>query len=151
MTIVHKKVSVGQFLKKGEDFKDGDMLEVANEGKEVQGEWGMQNLFLVKVNGKDGNVNFNQMTMNGMVDAFGEETKNWIGKQIKAWKIKQSVAGKFLDVWYFSHPDADLTENGFILSSSTASGTTGKFANVDIPILEDDGEEEEVNVNEIPF
>ena len=32
-----KKVSVGSFLKKGEDIKDGDLVEVANEGKEVEG------------------------------------------------------------------------------------------------------------------
>ena len=113
--LYQKRVSVGAFLKKGIDFKDGDLLEVANEGKEVQGEFGMQNLFLVKVGEKEGNVSFNQTSINGMIDAFGKDSLQWIGKKIKANKIKQNVAGKFIDVWYFSHPDAELTENGFVL------------------------------------
>lgn len=117
MAIYKKRVSVGSFLKKGTDFKDGDLLEIANEGKEVQGEYGPQHLFLVRVNNQEGNVAFNQTTLNGLVDAYGEDSINWIGKKVKAQKIKQNVAGKFIDVWYFSHPDAELTEGGFVLNS----------------------------------
>lgn len=116
MKIYEKRVSIGSFLKKGTDFKDGDLLEIANEGKEVEGQFGMQDLFLVKTaEGKEGNVSFNQTTINGLVDAFGKEAVNWIGKKVKAIKVKQNVAGKFIDVWYFSHPEAELTENGFIM------------------------------------
>ena len=34
---------------------------------------------------------------------------------MKVVKIKQNVSGKFIDVYYFSHPDAELTESGFII------------------------------------
>ena len=113
--IYQKKVSVGAFLKKGTDFNDGDLLEIANEGNEVEGQYGIQNLFLVKIGGKEGNVSFNQTSINGMIDAFGKDSLQWIGKKVKAHKIKQNVAGKFIDVWYFAHPDAELTESGFVL------------------------------------
>ena len=43
-----KQVSVGSFLTKGEDFKEGDLIEVASEGKQVDGKYGMQDLFMVK-------------------------------------------------------------------------------------------------------
>src|ERR1017187_263457 len=98
MTIHTKKVSIGNFLKKGTDFKDGDILEVASEGKEVQGEFGVQNMFMVKTqDGKEGNVSFNQTSINGCIDSYGDNDLKWIGKKVKANKIKQNVAGKFLD------------------------------------------------------
>lgn len=113
-----KKVSVGNFLKKGTDIKDGELLEIANEGKEFQGEFGTQNIFLVKTNEQEGNVSFNQTSINGLIDAYGDDSVAWIGKKVKAHKIKQNVAGKFIDVWYFAHPEAELTEQGFIMGKS---------------------------------
>jgi len=111
-----KKVSMGNFLKKGEDFKDGDILEIANEGKQVEGTYGTQDLFLVRVGDLEGNVSFNQTSINGLIDAYGDDSINWIGKKIKTTKIKQNVSGKFIDVYYFSHPEAEMTEDGFVMS-----------------------------------
>lgn len=130
-----KKVSVGQFLKKGEDIKDGDVLTIANEGKQTEGEFGLQDIFLVKTkDGKEGNVNFNRTSLNGIIDAYGEDSVTWIGKPIKAMKVKQNVAGKFIDVWYFAHPDADLTENGFVMPfMGTAKQEAGEVKVEDIP------------------
>ena|SRR3990167_10798 len=117
--IYTKRVTVGQFLKKGEDIKDGDLVEIANEGKEVEGQFGTQDVFLIKLdNGKEGNISINQTSINGFVDAFGKEAVNWIGKKVKVVKIKQNVSGKFIDVYYFAHPEAELTENGFVLPST---------------------------------
>lgn len=107
---------MGNFLKKGEDFKDGDILEIANEGKQVEGTYGTQDLFLVKVGDLEGNVSFNQTSINGLIDAYGDDSINWIGKKIKTTKIKQNVSGKFIDVYYFSHPEAEMTEDGFVMS-----------------------------------
>lgn len=130
--LYQKKVSVGSFLKKGIDFKDGDLVEIGNEGKQIEGQFGPQDIFLVKLeNGEEGNVSFNQTSINGIIDAFGKDSLNWIGKKVKASKIKQNVAGKFIDVWYFAHPDAELTENGFVLSK--------------------DSEEASIDVKDIPF
>lgn len=129
MSIYQKRVGVGSFLKKGSDFKDGDLLEIANEGKDSEGEYGTQHLFLVKANGKEGNVSFNQTTINGLIDAYGADSLKWIGKQVKATKIKQNVAGKFVDVWYFSHPEAELTETGFVMPNAPRE---------DIPVVEEE-------------
>jgi hypothetical protein len=134
-----KKISVGAFFKKGVDIKEGDVVEITNEGKEVPGEFGMQDVFLIKLSdGREGNVSINQTSINGFIDAFGEDSLQWIGKRVKVWRIKQSVSGKFLDVYYFSHPEAELTENGFVLSST----------NQDIPVAKD---KDEVNIKDIPF
>lgn len=132
MAIYTKKVSVGSFIKKGEDIKDGDIVKIANEGKQVEGNFGMQDLFLVKTKeGVEGNVSFNQTTLNGLIDAYGEDSVQWIGKPVKVWKIKMSVAGKFTDVWFFSHPHAEMTEAGFVLSLK-------KQIEEEIPTIEDE-------------
>jgi hypothetical protein len=115
MAIYTKRISQGVFLKKGEDIKDGDLVEIASEGRSEEGKFGPQEIFLVKTGNKEGNIAFNTTTINGIIDAWGQDSLKWIGKKVKAMKIKQNVAGKFLDVWYFAHPDAELTESGFIL------------------------------------
>lgn len=131
--IYQKRVTVGQFLKKGEDFKDGDLVEIASEGVEVEGKYGTQDVFLLKLKeGKEGNVSINQTSINGFIDAFGKEAVNWIGKKVKVVKIKQNVSGKFIDVYYFAHPEAELTEIGFVLSS-TEVHPDGDIAPEDIP------------------
>lgn len=132
---------MGAFLKKGIDFKEGEIIEIANEGKKIEGQFGTQDIFLVKLtNGKEGNVSINQTSVNSFIDAWGEDSINWIGKKVKTWKIKQNVASKFLDVWYFSHPEAELTEVGFVLKDK-------EIKNNEIPVIE----EEDIDVKDIPF
>ena len=112
-----KRVSVGAFAKKKVDINNLDVITIANEGKKVEGQFGEQDVFLVKlVNGEEKNINVNQTSLNGLIDVFGDDSLNWIGKQAKVWLIKQNVAGKFVDVLYISHPDADLTESGFVMT-----------------------------------
>lgn len=106
-----KKESLGQWLKKGEDFKDSDMVTIANEGKQTEGQFGTQDVFLIKLrNGTEGNTNFNQTTINNLIDAFGEDSINWIGKKVKVMMIKQNVQGKIVSVYYFLHPDTILDD-----------------------------------------
>ena len=112
MAFYQKRVSVGLFLKKGEDIKDGDLVQIASEGKQVEGQYGMQDLFLIKTATKEGNVSFNQTSLNACIDAFGGDSKNWIGKQVKVWAILSNVQGKMIKVYYFTHPEAILDEDG---------------------------------------
>lgn len=138
--IYTKQVSVGSFLEKGNDIKDGDIVEIASEGKAVEGKFGMQNLFLVKTSvGKEGNVAFNQTTINACIDAFGADSKNWIGKSVKTWAILSNVQGKMIKVYYFTHPGAILDEEGgFTLPqgqsySQPMSATNDEIKTEDIP------------------
>jgi hypothetical protein len=146
MSIYKKRVSIGQFLKKGEDFKDGSIIEIASEGKQIEGQFGMQDIFLIKVNGKEGNINFNSTSINSLIDGYGADSVNWIGKKAKVMAILSNVQGKMIKVYYFLHPDTELDE---------ASGTfsiPGKGPDIkqeDIPIIET--EEGGINPKNIPF
>lgn len=112
-----KKVSVGAFAKKGVDINNGDMITIANEGKQIPSAFDpekTQDVFLVKLKtGEEKNINVNQTSMNGLIDAFGDDSLNWIGKEVKCHLITQNVSGKFVKVLYIAHPMAELTETGF--------------------------------------
>lgn len=148
-----KKVSVGSFLKKGEDIKDGDLVEVKTEGTKVPGEFGVQDIFIVKTtDGKEGNVGFNQTSINAMIDGFGEDSKNWVGQKIKVWIIRQNIGGSFKQVLYFSHPNAEFTDEGFTLEGVDKKvvskvDSPKNISDEDIPVIE----EEEINIKDIPF
>ena len=119
MAIYQKKISVGAFFKKGVDFRDGDIVEIASEGKQIEGQFGTQDIFLIKLSDdKEGNIGFNQTTMNNLIDGYGKDSLNWIGKKVKVWGILSNVQGKMIKVYYFLHPDTILDEGSgeFLLS-----------------------------------
>jgi hypothetical protein len=110
-----KKISVGAFAKKGEDYKEGDLLTIANEGKKIPSSFDpekTQDVFLVKLpKGDEKNINVNQTSINNLIDAYGGESVQWVGKQVKVWLITQSVSGKLQKVTYLSHPLAEMVES----------------------------------------
>lgn len=138
-----KKVSVGAFAKKGVDINNGDRLTIANEGKKVEGQFGPQDVFLVKLaNGEEKNLSFNSTSINGLIDAYGGDSMNWIGKPVKVWLVKQNVAGKFADVLYVSHPDADLTADGFVMRKERLMAKPKPLVRKPAPVVEELPEEE---------
>lgn len=135
-----KSVSQGVWLRKGEDVKDQDLVEIMNEGTEEDGQFGTQDVFLVKTAaGKEGKLSFNQTSLNNLIDAFGDDAVNWVGKTVKVWLFKDFKDGKLVVKLIITHPEAILTNAGFV--------TPGKAAKEDIPIVE----ENEVDLRDIPF
>jgi hypothetical protein len=47
-----------------------------------------------------------------MIDAFGGESEDWVGKSVKVHGIMSNVQGKMTKVYYFAHPDAVINEEG---------------------------------------
>lgn len=133
--IYKKRVSSGvKYFKKGEDIRGGDVITIANEGEtDDTGQYGPQEVFLIQLsNGEEGAINMNQTSINSLIDGYGEDSKNWIGKKAKIVEIQMSVSGKIRDVYFFVHPDAELDkESGqFIIGTKDS----------DIPVV--DGNEE---------
>lgn len=147
--VYQKKVSQGAFLEKGVDVKNGDIVQIANEGHESEGKYGMQTLFLVRVKVinptsgveeiKEGNIGFNQTSINCLIDAYGSESKKWIGKVAKTWAIMSNVQGKMTNVYYFTHPNAEIDKDG---NFSIPGQVTAQPAQP---------EPEEIRVEDIPF
>lgn len=109
-----KKVSVGgEWAKKGVDIMNGDVVRILNSGTVVTGDYGDRSVFQIRTKNGEKNQTFNQTSMNACIDAFGDETENWVGKDAKVTIVKQNVSGKFIDVVYLAHPEWELGENGF--------------------------------------
>lgn len=146
-----KKTSVGNWIKAGEDFKDGAYLKIASEGQQVQGTFGMQDVFLMKTQGgKEGNLALNQTSINNLVDAYGEESITWVGKVVKVWLIRQMVSGAMKNVVYLTHPSAEMIEDaaGFRWEVKGAQAP----AEAPAPVKKPAGyPTEEINPDDIPF
>lgn len=165
MAIYQKKVSVGKWLKKGEDYKDGDILTIANEGQQVQGDYGMRTVFLMKTaSGVEASLSFNQTSINNLIDAYGEDSLQWVGKPAKVWLILQSVSGKMQKVSYLTHPQAEIVEDaqGFRWQipgrqappapvAPTASPRPGAPIGAPMQTKPANYPEEEINPDDIPF
>lgn len=147
---VVKSAGVGPWLKKGVDFKDKEIITIANEGQEVQSNLGpgKQNVFLVKTaSGKEGNLGFNQTSINHLIDAYGPDSLHWVGKRAKVWLILQSVSGEMKRVVYLTHPSAEIVEDdsGRVRWVIPNGKPVPKVAEaVDYPV-------EEINPDDIPF
>lgn len=100
----------GEYAKKGEDINPGDKVRIVNEGEWITGDFGEQ--FVIKVQTKNGekNVRFNQTTLNILHDEFGEDTANWVGKDVVIRVKKDVVANKKVDIYYFVTPNWDFDE-----------------------------------------
>lgn len=158
-----KKSSIGAWLKKGEDFKTGELLEILNEGAEVDSQFGgSQTAFMARTaKGKEGNVGFNQTSINNMIDAYGEDAEKWIGQMVKVWIFPDFKDGKMTQKLIITHKDAELTAKGFVLPKGTEMATPATKKKVmkketkseEIPIIEEGEEEEsdEIDVEKIPF
>jgi hypothetical protein len=112
------------------DIKDGDLVKILTEGETAQGEFGEQ--FVVKIETRNGekNLALNQTSVNNLVDAFGEDSANFVGKTAKVWVIKAMVSGKLQNVAYLAHPGAIMDDDG---SFRYETGATGAVAPDAVP------------------
>lgn len=111
MKVQKKNTQQHNYLKKGEHIKDGDILEIKNEGEIVPGDFGDSHVFEVKAPTAEGHVSFNQTSINNLIDAYGDDTANWVGKQAKAWVNRENVSGQFRNILYLTAPNQDLEGN----------------------------------------
>jgi len=129
MRVQKKTFLGGKFARIREDINQGDILEILDEGRKVPSQWGERAVFKVLTLNGDRILTFNSTSMNYLIDVFGNETKNWIGKKVKVWLIKSNVGGKMRDVVYLTHPAWVETRDGF--------GPSEKIKDEDIPVIED--------------
>ncbi len=131
------------FVKANENIFNGDLVKIVNEGnystiKTKEGnKKEVMKFDLELANGEVKEYTMNNMTTKNMVKAFSDETKNWIGKPLRAWIIQQLAFGEMIDVLI-------LTPKSW---KKATEGTTEE-----IPTIED-GEDlpDVVDNDDIPF
>lgn len=111
---IQKVTSVGgEWAKVNEDFKDGDLIKVLDEGTILEGEFGARKVFKVTFKqGGEKNMSFNQTSLNNIIDGYGDDTKDWIGKKIKVFVVKQMVSNKLRNIAYLTPEGWSMTDEG---------------------------------------
>lgn len=94
------------------DVKDGDIVTILDAGQIVQGQYGEQKAFKIKTRNDVKLISLNQVSQNNLIDEFGDESENWIDKDVKVWVIKAMVKGKMSNVVYLSGLEATMDDEG---------------------------------------
>lgn len=103
--------AAGEYAKVNQDFKDGDNLLIIDEGQIVSGDYGDRHVFKMEMKTGEKNLSVNQTSMNNLIDAFGDDTSKWKGQEVKAWVIRQSVAGQLKNICYLTATDWGMVED----------------------------------------
>jgi len=115
-----RETTGGAFAKKGTDIKNGDKVTIKDEGKEVEGKFGVQNVFQIQTQNGEFSFSMNSTSINSMIKEWGTESKSWIGKQVNVISMKQNVQGNFIDVYYLAPDGYEFTENGLVKQNRQA-------------------------------
>ena len=139
----------GDWLRAGE-LTDGIQIKIVAETKtNPNGKFGPEEVTQVKVKGFEGvkNARLNKTTLNAFVDAWGGESKSWIGKIVTARPDKQTISGRRVVVLYLVPEGYELTEdaNGYVVIVKSGVKTKEPDGR------DDKGYEEAQSEVEIPF
>lgn len=114
------------------------------EGKTIK-----NNVAKIRFEGEQGdakNVNINTPSINGLVEAYGDDSKDWVGKILTAQTEKMLVGGKRVTALYLIPEGFELKEDdgGYLVISRIGGVVEAKTGSVDYP-------EGEINPDDIPF
>lgn len=93
---VSKSSGGGAWLDK-KVLRNDDVVKLVSEAQEVEGQNGPQLVAKVRVKGSDDeakNVSINAPTKNALIEAFGDDTKNWVNQLLTVNVEKTLIAGK---------------------------------------------------------
>lgn len=120
------------------DIKNGDTVKILNEGSTVTGQFGEQQVFQIETRNGAKNLTLNQSSINVLVDELGEESSDWVGKEVQVITKKDVIAGKKVEIAYLVTPGYVLDEWGDL--SKQNGGESTPEAPVD-----------EISPDDIPF
>ena len=146
MIFKKREVTNGEWLKASE-VVSGTLVTLAPEAKESPSsfdETKTQTVAKVKIKGfpELKNVRINLTSVNALVEAFGEDSKNWIGKVLTAQTEKAVVAGKRVTILYFVPEGFEVKEDseGYV-----------KVLKVENLKTKNESPEEEIDNESLPF
>lgn len=95
------------------DITNGDTVTIKSEGMIVSGgKFGDQHVFSIETRNGDKNIALNQSTINVLVDELGDDSKEWVGREVQVIIKKDIVAGEKRDIAYLVTGDWKLDDYG---------------------------------------
>ncbi len=76
------------------DLQNGDKVKILNAGEVVSGQFGEQQVFKIETRNGEKNYPINQKSINILIEAFGDDSKDWVGKEVNVLTLKGTFAGK---------------------------------------------------------
>lgn len=132
------------------DLKNGDRVKLLNEGEITVGQYGEKHTFRIETRNGERLVDLNQSSINILVDEFGEESKNWAGKEVRVITKKDVVAGKKVIIVYLVTGNWELDDFGDLVKGGGFEPTSQRDAQIQDPdsVKYPD---EDIDVSQIPF
>lgn len=142
-----------KFLNKENDIKHKDILTIKTEGawseskkfKKQDGTPSQQfDITLELANGEDRSTTLSWANMKLLGEAFTDETENWVGKKVRAWKTKSEKATTGF-VYFYVPTDWDRDDTGEWVKSETEAidMSAGEADPADVPDFDQIGIESE--------
>lgn len=94
------------------DITNGDKVTILNSGVIEPSQFGDQHYFKIQTRNGEKKTPFNQSTINVLVAEFGDESEDWIGKEVTVVTKKDTIAGKKVTIAYFVTGGWELDEYG---------------------------------------
>lgn len=142
MAIYKKKTGTGGKWVDKSELKNGQRAKIVSETEPIEGQYGTQDVAKVRFEGQNDsvNVNLNGATTNALIDAFGEDSKEWIGKVLKVQLEKMVVSGKRVTALY-------LIPEGYSLGEDSGGYLVISKGDKTVQVDEETGED----LSEMPF
>lgn len=103
----------GKWAKTGQDIKDGERIKILDAGNLIEGDYGPRKVFkIMTLRKEEFNLNFNQTSINNLIDGYGEDTQYWVGKVAQVFVIKQMVGDGLKNVLYLAPDGWKMNEDG---------------------------------------
>jgi len=138
----NKQSTIGGAWLRAAELTNGTRAKLVSESKPVEGgQYGTQDVAKIRLEGNQElkNVSLNKTTINAFIDAFGDDSKNWIDKVLTVHTEKMVVSGRRTTALYLIPEGYELSEDegGYLVIKR-------KENKVEPP-------ENEINPDEVPF
>jgi hypothetical protein len=144
----NKSTGGGAWLDKKE-VKTGDVAKLVSEAIEVEGQNGTQIVAKIRIKGQEGdakNVSINGPTKNALIDAFGKDSKGWVGNLLTCHVEKTLIAGKRGIALYLVPEGFEVAEDagGYLVIARAGETPAAPRSPIDYP-------KDDINPDDIPF
>lgn len=126
---------------KASEVKSGTTFKITGEVKPVEGEYGVQDVGKVVFKGEsdEKNLRFNKTSLNAMIDAFGNESKEWVNQVLTAVTEKALVGGKRVTILYAIPEGYELSDGADRVEIIKVDGESRPEVDDDeIPVVDDE-------------
>lgn len=152
MTIYKKSTGLYGAWAKMSDLINVRRAKIVSETEPIEGKFGVQDVCKVQFEGimEPLNVRLNRTTIDGLVDAFGEDSSKWQGHVLSVETETTRIGGKRVTILYLLPEGYNRIddENGY---THIAKEFGNKKKTKELPPLENLNKEEEIKPEDIPF